>query len=255
MAPRLLAKFVACLEGAGSSLVGHLAAVIVAGSGLACPGGLRSLALGFTRSPAEYECHPGSSLAADATLRLAFDLEVSVIGADCPDEGCRKPSRPAGRRDAARDHRTRPARPRELFGTVGTVRLTRASAPTGSSPATKNSSVGASPSSMPAAAEFGAHASSQRASLEKALHRRGEQSFQGDVYDGPRCQLATACCGKRPEREPHCGAAPVTACSESGTWNIDCARWPCWASQATTSLGEGAATSTPSPGARRPLGR
>src|ERR1035437_9652970 len=59
--------------------------------------------------------------------------------------------------------------------------------------------------------EFSAHAGPQRASVEEALHRRGGEPFQGDVDDRPGRQLAPACRGKRPEREPHCGAAPVMA--------------------------------------------
>jgi hypothetical protein len=39
----------------------------------------------------------------------------------------------------------------------------------------------------------------------------------------------------------------ITACSESETRNMDCARWPCCVSQATTSLAEGAATRTSLP--------
>src|ERR1022692_1384894 len=95
--------------------------------------------------------------------------------------------------------------------------------------------------------EFRTHAGSQRAGVEQASYRRGLQSLQSNVDHRPGCQNPTARCRKRSERESHCGAAPVIACSESRTRNIDWARWRCWASQATTSFGEGAATSTSSP--------
>ena len=83
--------------------------------------------------------------------------------------------------------------------------------------------------------EPSAHASPQCTGVQQAFHRRSQEPFKRNIYNRPGCKVAVACGGERPKLEPHCGAAPTTASSESVTRNIDCARWPCRVSQVTTS--------------------
>lgn len=92
--------------------------------------------------------------------------------------------------------------------------------------------------------QLGRETRAQRSRIDQAGERRLLDALEPHVDDWSGRQVAAACGGKLAKEESHAGATPPAMASFSGTLNMDSARWPWRASQATTSLALSAATST-----------